>query len=60
VQVTKCGIVETVLSWAKFKAEKDLQKQCSGKKQNKLKGYVLTVIVCLEVSFCVCFAVILL
>lgn len=40
-QVTKCGVVEAVLSWAKFKAAKDLQNKCSGKKQNKLKGYVL-------------------
>ena len=41
LQVTKCGVVEAVLSWAKFKAAKDLQNKCSGKKQNKLKGYVL-------------------
>jgi DNA topoisomerase-2 len=41
LQVTKCGVVEAVLSWARFKAAKDLQKQCSGKKQNKLKGCVL-------------------
>lgn len=36
--VTKSGVVEAVLTWARFKAAKDLQKQCSGKKQNKLKG----------------------
>lgn len=36
-QVSKCGIVEAVLSWAKFKAQTQLQKQ-SGKKQSKLKG----------------------
>ncbi|PNF31624.1 DNA topoisomerase 2 [Cryptotermes secundus] len=36
--VTKSSIVEAVLTWAKSKAEKDLQKQCSSKKQNKLKG----------------------
>ncbi|XP_021916597.1 DNA topoisomerase 2-like isoform X2 [Zootermopsis nevadensis] len=36
--VTKCGIVEAVLTWAKLKAATQLQKQCSGKKQNKLKG----------------------
>ncbi|XP_050431493.1 DNA topoisomerase 2 isoform X2 [Adelges cooleyi] len=35
--VSKCGIVEAVLSWAKFKAQTQLQKQ-SGKKQSKLKG----------------------
>lgn len=37
-QVTKCGIVEQVLSWAKFKAQNDLQKKNSGKKVGKLKG----------------------
>ncbi|XP_054285713.1 DNA topoisomerase 2-like [Macrosteles quadrilineatus] len=36
--VTKCGIIEAVLSWAKFKQQNQLQKACSGKKQNKLKG----------------------
>ena len=51
LQVTKCGVVEAVLSWARFKAAKDLQKQCSGKKQNKLKGCVLKLLL-LEVSFC--------
>jgi hypothetical protein len=40
-QVTKSGIVEAVLTWAKSKAEQDLQKHCSSKKQNKLKGYML-------------------
>lgn len=35
--MSKCGIVEAVLSWAKFKAQTQLQKQ-SGKKQSKLKG----------------------
>jgi len=44
LQVTKCGVVEAVLSWARFKAAKDLQKQCSGKKQNKLKGCVLIIV----------------
>nr|NVI79328.1 topoisomerase 2 [Cucujiformia] len=36
-QVTKSGIVESVLSWAKFKAQNELAKT-SGKKQSKLKG----------------------
>ncbi|XP_046659381.1 DNA topoisomerase 2-like isoform X2 [Homalodisca vitripennis] len=36
--VSKSGIIENVLSWAKFKAQTQLQKTCSGKKQNKLKG----------------------
>uniref|UniRef100_A0A2S2Q8Z8 DNA topoisomerase 2 n=1 Tax=Sipha flava TaxID=143950 RepID=A0A2S2Q8Z8_9HEMI len=35
--VSKCGIVEAVLTWAKFKAQTQLQKQ-SGKKHSKLKG----------------------
>lgn len=35
--VSKSGIVETVLNWAKFKAQTELNKQ-SGKKQCKLKG----------------------
>ncbi|XP_050517290.1 DNA topoisomerase 2 isoform X2 [Diabrotica virgifera virgifera] len=35
--VTKSGIVEHVLSWAKFKAQNELAKT-SGKKQSKLKG----------------------
>lgn len=34
---SKCGIVESVLSWAKFKAQTELAKT-SGKKQSKLKG----------------------
>lgn len=36
--VTKSGIVEAILTWAKVKAETQLQKSCSGKKQNKIKG----------------------
>lgn len=36
-QVTKSGIVESVLSWAKFKAQNELAKT-SGKKQSKLRG----------------------
>ncbi|KAK6644205.1 DNA topoisomerase 2 [Polyplax serrata] len=36
--VTKCGIIEAVLSWAKFKAEAQMDKKCSGKKMTKLKG----------------------
>lgn len=34
----KSGIVENVLTWAKFKAESVLDKKQSGKKTNKLKG----------------------
>ncbi|XP_026468144.1 DNA topoisomerase 2 [Ctenocephalides felis] len=36
-QVSKCGIIESVLSWAKFKAQTELAKT-SGKKQMKLRG----------------------
>ncbi|KAF7282810.1 hypothetical protein GWI33_001951 [Rhynchophorus ferrugineus] len=36
--VTKSGIVETVLSWAKFKQQNELVKATAGKKQSKLKG----------------------
>ncbi|CAK1585943.1 unnamed protein product [Parnassius mnemosyne] len=35
--VTKSGLVECVLTWAKFKAQNELVK-ASGKKQSKLKG----------------------
>lgn len=37
-QITKSGIVESVLTWAKFKAQNDLIKHSGGKKQSKLKG----------------------
>lgn len=37
-QVTKSGIVESVLSWAKYKEENELKKKGAGKKQLKLKG----------------------
>nr|NVI79318.1 topoisomerase 2 [Cucujiformia] len=37
-QVTKSGIVEQVLSWARFKQQNELQKKTAGKKQTKLKG----------------------
>ncbi|XP_060604745.1 DNA topoisomerase 2-alpha-like isoform X3 [Ruditapes philippinarum] len=36
-QVSKCGIVESIQSWMKFKAQSQLKK-VSGNKQNKLKG----------------------
>nr|MBE5727548.1 topoisomerase 2 [Cucujiformia] len=37
-QVTKSGIVEQVLSWAKTKAQTELQKKTAGKKQTRMKG----------------------
>ena len=36
--VVKSGIVESVLQWAKFKADNLLHKTASGRKQNKIKG----------------------
>nr|NVI79300.1 topoisomerase 2 [Cucujiformia] len=37
-QVIKSGIIERILSWAQSKAQMDLQKKSSGRKQTKLKG----------------------
>ncbi|XP_044258662.1 DNA topoisomerase 2 [Tribolium madens] len=37
-QIVKSGIVESVLTWAKFKAQTELEKKTAGKKQSKLKG----------------------
>nr|NVI79289.1 topoisomerase 2 [Cucujiformia] len=37
-QVIKSGIIEQVLSWAKFKEQNELQKTTSKKKVSKLKG----------------------
>lgn len=37
VQVTKCGIIEHILNWVKFKAQSQLNKK-SGAKTSKLKG----------------------
>nr|NVI79290.1 topoisomerase 2 [Cucujiformia] len=37
-QVIKSGIIEHVLSWAKTKAQRELQKKTGGKKVTKLKG----------------------
>ncbi|XP_069949301.1 DNA topoisomerase 2-alpha isoform X3 [Cherax quadricarinatus] len=36
--VIKCGIVESVMAWAKFKQQAQLQSKCASKKQTKLKG----------------------
>lgn len=36
-QVTKCGIIEHILNWVKFKAQSQLNKK-SGAKTSKLKG----------------------
>lgn len=37
-QLEKCGIVESVLAWSKFKADQQLKNKQTGKKTNKLKG----------------------
>ena len=37
-QITKAGIVESVLLWSKFKADAQLKSKQSGKKTNKLRG----------------------
>jgi len=34
----KCGVMESVMQWAKFKAQAQLQTKCSNKKFTKLKG----------------------
>lgn len=39
--VYKCGIVESVMAWAKFKQQAQLQSKCASKKQNKLKGRLI-------------------
>ncbi|XP_021370186.1 DNA topoisomerase 2-alpha-like isoform X2 [Mizuhopecten yessoensis] len=36
--VSKCGIVESIMSWVRFKAQAQLNKKCSGSKHSKLKG----------------------
>ena len=37
-QLSKSGIVESVLAWSKFKADQQLKSKQTGKKTNKLKG----------------------
>ncbi|KAM3727830.1 DNA topoisomerase 2 top-2 [Dirofilaria immitis] len=34
----KCGIVEAVMAWVRFKQQETLDKKCSSKKTSKLKG----------------------
>eukprot|EP00106_Octopus_bimaculoides_P022777 XP_014790219.1 PREDICTED: DNA topoisomerase 2-beta-like [Octopus bimaculoides] len=36
--VSKCGVVESVMSWMKFKEQAQLQKKCHSSKHSKLKG----------------------
>ncbi|KHN73174.1 putative DNA topoisomerase 2, partial [Toxocara canis] len=36
--VMKCGIVEAVMAWVRFKQQETLDKKCSSKKTSKLKG----------------------
>ncbi|GIY81258.1 DNA topoisomerase 2-alpha [Caerostris extrusa] len=37
-QAMKCGVVESIMSWIRFKAQTELEKKCSGKKHSKLRG----------------------
>ncbi|XP_077544092.1 DNA topoisomerase 2-alpha-like [Haemaphysalis longicornis] len=37
-QMLKSGVVESVMSWVTFKAEKQLGQKCSAKKHSKLRG----------------------
>ncbi|KAF6031209.1 TOP2B [Bugula neritina] len=37
-QITKCGIIEHILNWVKFKAQTQLNKKCAATKTSKLKG----------------------
>ncbi|VDM95380.1 unnamed protein product [Thelazia callipaeda] len=34
----KCGIVESIMAWVRFKQQETLDKKCSSKKTSKLKG----------------------
>ncbi|KAG0724301.1 DNA topoisomerase 2 [Chionoecetes opilio] len=36
--VMKCGVVEAVMAWARFKQQAQLQSKCTSKKHNKIKG----------------------
>lgn len=36
--VMKCGVVEAVMAWARFKQQAQLQSKCASKKHNKIKG----------------------
>ena len=37
-QASKCGIIESILSWMKFKAQAQLNSKCHSSKHSKLKG----------------------
>ncbi|XP_033100510.1 DNA topoisomerase 2-alpha-like isoform X2 [Anneissia japonica] len=37
-QAMNCGVVESVMSWMRFKAQSQLDKKCTSKKHTKLKG----------------------
>ena len=38
LQASKCGIVESIQSWMKFKAQEKMNKKCGSSKHSKLKG----------------------
>lgn len=37
-QAQKCGIVESILNWIRFKTMEKMQDQCHKSKRSKLKG----------------------
>lgn len=37
-KASKCGIVESIQSWMRFKAQEKMNKKCSNQKVNKIKG----------------------
>ena len=36
--VAKCGIIESIMSWVKFKEQAQLNQMCTGRKKNTIKG----------------------
>ncbi|KAI0228357.1 DNA topoisomerase 2-beta [Lamellibrachia satsuma] len=38
LQASKCGVVESVLTWMRFKAQEKMNKKCASTKHSKLKG----------------------
>lgn len=37
----RCGVLEAVMSWVRFKQQENLDKKCSAKKTSKLKVCIL-------------------
>lgn len=42
--VMKCGIVDAVLAWVRFKQQETLDKKCSSKRTSKLKVYLIVIV----------------